>query len=369
MLRIILTTGGTGGHVFPALAVAEEIKKQVKDVEILFLGSRYGLEQHWVRDAGISFAGLPVQGVLGRGLRAVGALVAMGVSITEAISILGEFKPHAVIGFGGYASFAGVSAALLRRCPSIIHEQNAIPGLANKILSRFVRKVCLAMPDQQHKLPAQKTMLTGNPVRREIIDLPEKKYRTKGKKLLIMGGSQGASSINKAILKHLDEFKAAGIEIWHQTGNADYVAARNAYTDAGWEDARVLCFIDDVAKAYAWADLVICRAGASTVAELAVSGIPSVLIPFPHATHNHQMFNARFLQDGGAAAIIEDKDLDGGNFARTVLEIMADSKKLKEMSKSAKALGHADAAAKVVSCLKDVLPDLVKQKYWIKNAE
>ena len=367
MLRIILTTGGTGGHVFPALAVAEELRKQVKDVEILFLGGRYGLEQHWVREAGIEFAGLPVQGVLGRGLRSVGALVAMGVSVITALSILREFKPHVIIGFGGYASFAGVSSGILSRCPTIIHEQNAVPGLANRVLSRFVRRICLAMPDSHKKFPPKKVFVTGNPVRSEIVALAHKKFTGKSKKLLIMGGSQGAKSINQAILRNLEEFKEAGVQIWHQTGNADYVAAREAYEKLDWPTKKapqVLCFIEDVSKAYAWADLVVCRSGASTVAELAVAGIPSVLVPFPHATHNHQFYNAKYLANAGGAVIVEDKTLEGENFGTTILDILNDPDKLTEMSQAAKALSQQEAAAKVVKCIQEVLPKRIRQEIW-----
>ena len=367
MLRIILTTGGTGGHVFPALAVAEELKKQVKDVEILFLGGRYGLEQHWAWEAGIEFAGLPVQGVLGRGMRSVGALVAMGVSVVEAISILGEFKPHAIIGFGGYASFAGVSTGILCRYPTLIHEQNAVPGLANRVLSLFVKRICLAMPDVTKKFSAKKVCLTGNPVRTEIVQLPEKEYSGKSKRLLIMGGSQGANSINQAIIRNLPKFKEAGVEIWHQTGNADYVAMRTEYEKIEWSKDKapqVLSFIDDVAKAYAWADLVVCRSGASTVAELAVAGIPSVLVPFPHATHNHQLYNAKYLADGGGAVLVEDKNLQEENFASIVLDLLDDPAKLTEMSKAAKKLSYKDAAAKVAKCIQEVLPAKLRQEVW-----
>jgi len=369
MLRVILTTGGTGGHVFPALAVAEELRKQIPDVQILFMGSRYGLEQHWVRDAEIEFVGLPVQGVLGRGFRAVGALVAMGISITEALSIMSDFKPDVILGFGSYASFAGLSAGILRRCPTLIHEQNAIPGLSNRVLAKFVKKICLAIPDKMKKLPARKIALTGNPVRSEIINLPAKTFRSKKKKLLVMGGSQGAASINNAMLRHLDEFKAAGIEVWHQTGNHGYVNVRDAYDKADYEDAKVLCFIDNVAEAYKWADLVVCRAGASTVAELAVSGTPSVLVPFPFATHNHQLHNAEYMLEHGAAVLVNDDDLAGGNFARTVLELISDNKQLKTMAQAARELGHPDAAAKVVECIKEVLPAKTVQENWGGNAK
>ncbi len=369
MLRVILTTGGTGGHVFPALAVAEELRRQVPAVDILFIGGRYGLEQHWVREAGIDFAGLPTQGIMGRGLRSLGALMAMGVSITEALNIMSEFKPDVVIGFGSYASFAGVGAAILRRCPTLIHEQNAYPGLSNRILARFVKQVCLAIPDKLKKFPEAKSTVTGNPVRGEIINLSAKTFLPGRKKLLIMGGSQGASSINQAMLRHLDEFKTAGIEIWHQTGNQDYVAVREAYDHAEYTEARVLCFIDNIAEAYRWADLVVCRAGASTVAELAVSGTPAVLVPYPYATHNHQLHNAEYMREHKAALLIKDDDLAGGNFARTVLELINNTEQLEAMARAARALAHPDASIKVVECIKRALPEEIREQYWGSHAK
>ena len=368
MLRVILTTGGTGGHVFPALAVAEELRRQAPRVDILFIGGRYGQEQHWVREAGIDFAGLPVRGVLGRGMRSLGGILSMGASVLEAMNILSEFKPDVVVGFGSYASFPGVAAAVLRRCPVLIHEQNAFPGLSNRILSRFARRICLAIPDRLDKFPKNKTTVTGNPVRSEITDLPGKSFQAGRKRLLIMGGSQGAASINRAVLAHLDEFRASGVEIWHQTGNQGYVNAREVYSRANYDSARVQCFIDNVAEAYQWADLTVCRAGASTVAELAVSGMPSVLVPYPHATHNHQLHNAEYMQEQKASILIKDEDLNGGNFARSIIDLLNDTQRLEQMSHAARSAGHPDASGKVVECIKLALPEKIREEYWESHA-
>lgn len=364
MLRVILTAGGTGGHVFPALAVAQELKKQVPDVEILFIGSRYGLEQHWVRSADIEFVGLPVQGLLGRGWRSVGAAFAMTACLAEAFGIVGEFKPHVAVGFGSYASFAGVSASLLRGCPTVIHEQNAVPGLANRTLGRFVRKICLAMPDVKQRLPKGKTIITGNPVRSEIVALPVKSVRGKGKKLLVMGGSQGSRSINQAIIDSLPEFKAAGIEIRHQTGNIDYVMVRDAYAKAGWSQEAVFPFMEDMAEAYSWADLTVCRSGASTVGEIAVAGLPAVFVPYPYATHDHQRYNAQYLVDGGAALMLEDNGLGNGKLSQAMLGVMQNKEQLKAMAEASRKLGVRDAAARVVSVLREVISPEVRRENW-----
>ncbi len=364
MLRVILTTGGTGGHVFPALAVAEELKKQVPDVEILFMGGRYGLEQHWVRDAGLEFVGLPVQGIMGKGLRSISAIVAIALSITEAWNIIREFKPHVVTGFGGYASFAGVLSAILHGCPTVIHEQNAVPGAANKILGKFVSKICLTVPDTNQKFPAKKTVITGNPVRREIVNLPKKIFSTQKRNLLIMGGSQGANSINNAVIEHLQEFKEAGLNIWHQTGKTDYVTVREAYITAGIPNAKVVPFVDDMAAAYSWADLAVCRSGASTVAELAMSGTPSILVPFPSATHNHQQHNAEYLAEGGAAIIVEDKALMKDSFAKIVTGIINEKEQLESMHQAALALKTEDAAAKIAETMRQAISPKARQDNW-----
>ncbi len=312
MQKVILTTGGTGGHIFPALAVAEELRRQHPHVEILFVGSQYGPERDLAQKAGLKFIGLPVRGFLGRGIQAIGAAYGMSKALIHAIKLMRHYKPQAVVGFGSYAAFAPVMAARLCGIPTAIHEQNAVAGMSNRVLSRFANKVFISMPQTQG-FAENKCVLTGNPVREAVLALRHTQHDFSRKRLLIVGGSQGAKALNDAIIEHLHHLQQAGIHIQHQTGSKDYERVRAAYTAAQWTltdgTACVSAFIDNMAEAYATADLVLCRAGASTVAELTAAGRGSVLIPFPFATHDHQTYNARLLAEHGAAYMFAEKDM------------------------------------------------------------
>ncbi len=372
MRRIILTTGGTGGHIFPALAVAEEITRRHPKARILFMGGQYGPEADLAARAGLEYVGLPVRGVLGRGLRAVTAAGAMGLGVWRAVSVVRRFDPDMVVGFGGYAAFAGVLAARLCGRPAAIHEQNAIPGLTNRLLGHVAQRVFLSLPDTAGAFPARRCVATGNPVRAAIVAAGaaaaenDKALRSAhSRRLLVMGGSLGARAINDAVVAALPALRDAGVELWHQTGVADWERVRAGYKQAGISEARVEAFIDDVASAYTWADLVLCRAGATSVAELAVAGKPSVLVPFPFATHNHQWHNARHIADAGAALVVEQKDIVPGadgksavapmSLNRVLAELLADSQRLADMSRAARSMGRPQAAAAVVDGMEAVL--------------
>ncbi|HEU6437050.1 MAG TPA: undecaprenyldiphospho-muramoylpentapeptide beta-N-acetylglucosaminyltransferase [Nitratidesulfovibrio sp.] len=373
MRRIILTTGGTGGHIFPALAVAEEITRRHPKARILFMGGQYGPEADLAARAGLEYVGLPVRGVLGRGLRAVAAAGAMGLGVWRAVSVVRRFDPDMVVGFGGYAAFAGVLAARLCGRPAAIHEQNAIPGLTNRLLGRVVQRVFLSLPDTAGAFPARRCVATGNPVRAAIVAAGtaaaaenDKALRSAhSRRLLVMGGSLGARAINEAVVAALPALRDAGVELWHQTGVADWERVRAGYKQAGISEARVEAFIDDVASAYTWADLVLCRAGATSVAELAVAGKPSVLVPFPFATHNHQWHNARHIADAGAAQVVEQKDIVPGAdgkpavtpvpLDRVLVELLADRQRLAGMSRAARSMGRPQAAAAVVDGMEAIL--------------
>ncbi len=368
MRRVILTTGGTGGHIFPALAVAEEITRRHPKARILFLGGQYGPEADLAARAGLEYVGLPVRGVMGRGLRAVAAAGAMALGVWRAVSVVRRFDPDMVVGFGGYAAFAGVLAARLCGRPAAIHEQNSIPGLTNRLLGRVVQRVFLSLPDTAGIFPARRCVLTGNPVRAAIVASGEAAATprsARSRRLLVMGGSLGARAVNEAVVAALPALRDAGVELWHQTGTADWERVRAGYKQAGISEARVEAFIDDVASAYTWADLVLCRAGATSVAELAVAGKPSVLVPFPFATHNHQLHNARHIADAGAALVVEQKDLvpqaggpDGKAAValdRVLTGLLADRQRLDRMGSAARDMGRPQAAAAVVDGMEDVL--------------
>lgn len=353
MDKILLTTGGTGGHIFPALAVAEELRRRNPDIQLLFAGSLYGPEQRLAARAGIPFVGLPVRGFLGRGLRAVGAGARMSLAVCKALGIVRRFRPDVVAGFGGYAAFAPMLAARLLGVPGILHEQNAVAGTSNRLLARLARKVCLSLPDTRGFAPA-KCVLTGNPVRRAVSDAGCLPRRRETRRLLVLGGSQGARALNVFLPEILPALREAGVEIRHQSGFRDEESTRAAYECAGYSPECVTAFIDDMAGAYAWADLALCRGGASTVAELCAAGLPAVLVPFPHAVHDHQTRNAQVLEKAGAALLVPEKRLRERDLGRMLPDLLNNSDVRARMSAAALAAARPDAAARVAGVLAEV---------------
>lgn len=357
MRRVIITTGGTGGHIFPALSVAEELRSAHPEAELLFVGGKWGPEGGLARKAGLAFKALPVRGFLGRGLRTVPALFGLAWSLAASWFLIRSFRPDVVLGLGGYAGFPAVLAARMRKVPTAVHEQNSFPGIANRILGKWVDKVFLTFPDDHGFFRPEKIVLTGNPVRREIRDLAGKRAeREPGRpgRLLIFGGSQGARAINNAVIESLPEFKSMGLEIRHQTGNLDFERVKAAYQEIGYPEARVEKFIEDMAGAYTWADLVVCRGGAGSLSELTVAGKPSVVVPFPYATHNHQLNNAKRLEQAGAAVILIESLLQEVGLADVVGDLFARPEKLERMAKAAEDLGRPDAAARIVAELENL---------------
>ena len=357
--RILLTTGGTGGHVFPALAVAEEIKRLYPAAEILFMGGQYGKEAIWVNKAGVEFVGLPVRGMIGRGIKAVAAAGSMICAVFQAVKIIRDFRPDVVAGFGGYAAFAGVLGGAFCRRPVLIHEHNAVPGVSNKIVGKVADRVCIFMPESAGHFPEHKVVATGNPVRAKIMfSGAGRTYVGSTRRLLVVGGSQGARAVNEAVLKALPALKAAGVEIWHQTGEMDFEMVKAGYAAAEFspEQARVEPFISDMGEAYAWADLGLMRSGASSVAELAAAGLPALLVPFPFATHDHQTHNARFLSEAGAAVLIEQKSIGNLDLGARIVALLNDSENLRKMSAACAALGEPNAAGRVLEVMREISP-------------
>ncbi len=356
MKRVILTTGGTGGHIFPALAVAEELRRRDPGLNLLFMGSKHGPEADLAVQADIDYVGLPVRGFLGRGIRSLAAAVGMMRGIAKAGSVIDKVKPDLVIGFGGYAAFAGVIAAGRRAIPTAIHEQNNMPGLANRILAKRVDKIFLSLPDERGIFPMAKARLTGNPVRSSIAALAEyEPHRAEDMKrrVLVIGGSQGARAVNQAVTAILPHLLSAGITLWHQTGQADLAAVREAYRKAGAEAMRVDPFIHDMAEAYAWADIAVSRAGATSIAELTVAALPAVFIPFAQATHDHQTHNARQLVTAGAAALLAQSDIAGESgdpekLAQLLTKLLDEPHTLEKMSAAARNLARPKAASDLV---------------------
>ena len=354
MERIILTTGGTGGHIFPALAVAEEIGRRWPEARVLFIGSHYGPEGEWARKAGLDFVGLPVRGFLGRGLRSVGAGLRMTAALAKALWLVRRFRPQVVAGFGGYAAFAPMAAARCWGIPVAVHEQNAVAGVSNKVLARLADAVFLSMQGTQG-FEGRSCLLTGNPVRQAVAAVGGQEHTFDGKRLLIVGGSLGAAALNAVIVRALPRLAEAGVQLRHQTGTADVDAVRAAYAAAGMDPQWVQPFIADMAETYAWADLVLCRAGATTVAELAAAGRPAVLVPFPHATHDHQTHNARLFAESGAAMMVAQKDLAEFDLATLLLRLLGEPHTLHSKGQAALAQARPQAAATLVDALQGMI--------------
>jgi UDP-N-acetylglucosamine--N-acetylmuramyl-(pentapeptide) pyrophosphoryl-undecaprenol N-acetylglucosamine transferase len=350
---VLIMAGGTGGHVFPALAVAEELV--ARGVAVSWLGTRRGLEARVVPAAGYPLETMRVSGLRGKGaLRLLLAPFMLLGALLQALIILLRLRPRAVLGMGGFASGPGGVIAWLLRRPLLIHEQNSVAGMTNRWLAPLAHTVMEAFPGS---LPAKyRPVHTGNPVRREITRLVEPTERLTqhqgALRVLVIGGSLGAHALNTAVPAAMAQlFSANTCQVRHQTGPADQDAVRQAYAVAGL-DARVSSFIEDMAAAYAWADLVICRAGALTVAELAVVGVASILVPFPHATDDHQTGNARFLADAGAAILMPQATLDTERLARLLEDFAAQREVLLEMACRARALAVPQAARRVAElCL------------------
>ncbi len=351
--RIILAAAGTGGHIFPALAIYEEIKARNPNSDLLFLGRKRDLKKGWIKEKEVNFLSIPIRGVVGQGWKVGWSLLFLVFAFLKSLLIFLKFKPRFVMGFGSYGSFVPVYLASLLKIPCAIHEQNVYPGIANRILGKKVDLVFLSFYISEHNSVFKRSLVVGNPIRKSITEVKPKKEFSKN--LLVFGGSQGARSINEVILKELPRLTSFGIKIWHQTGKDHYFDVKKEYERLGYKEHIVVPFIDDMASAYKWADLVVSRAGAMTVSELAVVGRPSILIPFPYSAVNHQVKNARYLEQRGAALVIEEKDLFNVDFASVVKNLIEDKNRLKKMGEAARSLGKPDAAIRIVDEIENIL--------------
>ncbi len=352
MKRVMIIAGGTGGHIFPALAVADELKKEGHTV--FWLGARAGLETKLVPSI-YPLSLISVKGVRNNGLRA--KLLApwqIFRAIIKAYTVIKSKKPDVVLAMGGYVALPGGLAAWLARVPLVIHEQNAKAGLTNRFLLRFSRVRLQAFSHAFSSSIRAKTV--GNPVRQSLLEqpLPESRLsqRAPPLRVLIVGGSQGARALNQCVVSLWLKYpNLQEISVWHQTGEKDYVVTKSAYETLPIE-AKVEAFIDEIATAYAWADVIICRAGAMTVSELAAVGAASILIPYPHAVDQHQHYNARYLSDQGAAILLDQKHLSPVALMKLLQKFINDKQCLLKMAQSAKNLAYSHAAQSVAkACL------------------
>lgn len=351
-MNVLIMAGGTGGHVMPALAVAQELRAQGHSVR--WLGTDRGLEARAVPAAGIELFTLQVAGLRGRGVvRYLSAPLRLLRALWQAIVLLRALRPDVVLGLGGYAAGPGGLAAWLLRRPLVIHEQNARPGLTNRLLARLARRVLCGFAGT--RLAGRPAEFTGNPVRAELLKLPCPRERLSQRpRLLVLGGSQGAQAINSAVpaaLALLREAGAALPQVRHQAGRAHADAVAADYRARGIE-ASVDGFIDDMAAAYRDADLAICRAGALTVAELCAVGLGAVLVPYPHAADDHQTANAQHMAGAGAAILLPQAQLTPQRLADTLRPLLADPARRLAMAEAARGLARPDAAARVAAvCL------------------
>lgn len=307
---VMVMAGGTGGHVFPALATARRLQEQ--GAEVFWLGSRLGMESRLVPEHGIEFESISVEGLRGNGVvRLLKAPFTLSLALFQAAKVILRRKPSAVLGMGGFASGPGGLMARLLGVPLVVHEQNKVPGLTNQWLARMAARVFEAFPGSFP--PERHATACGNPVRREIIDLPPPAQRFAGRegplRLLVLGGSQGAKALNDNLAPALADFpQSQRPQVRHQTGTRTLDDTRALYEQMGVE-AEVVPFVDDMAEAYGWADLVFSRAGALTLSELAAAGVGALLVPYPHAVDDHQSKNAAYLVDVGAALLIPQAEL------------------------------------------------------------
>ena len=335
---LMIMAGGTGGHIFPGLAVAQEMRAAGWDV--WWMGNRGGMEERLVPPHGLKTAWIRARAARGKGLLQKLLLPAnLLYSFWESAREIRRIRPDVVLGMGGYVAFPGGMMASLLDKPLALHEQNAIAGLANRVLASVCDKVMVAFPGA-----LRGAEWTGNPVRSSIasIEAPEKRFqgRTGPLRILVVGGSLGAQALNEALPRALSLLREK-CTVVHQAGERHIDALRGHYAQAGVE-GELVAFIDDMARRYAEADLVICRAGAVTVAELSAGGVASVLVPFPYAVDDHQTANARFLSEKGAAILIQQKDLEPESLAALIASL--DRDKLLEMARKARAFGKPDAA-------------------------
>jgi UDP-N-acetylglucosamine--N-acetylmuramyl-(pentapeptide) pyrophosphoryl-undecaprenol N-acetylglucosamine transferase len=347
---VLIMAGGTGGHVFPALAVADELR--LRGVPVIWLGTKAGIESRLVPQAGYPVEWLSITGL--RGKNAMTLLLApirLVIACWQALGVLSRRKPCAVLGMGGFASGPGGLMAWLIRKPLLVHEQNAIPGLTNKILARLATVILQAFPGV-----FKNAVTTGNPVRKSICELvkPEERLvnRHGNLRLLIIGGSLGAVKLNEILPQAVSQIaKAQRPEVIHQTGMKNIESAKTLYKEAG-VDARVEAFIDDMPSVYEWADLVICRAGAMTVFELAAAGIASILVPYPYAVDDHQTHNAKYLEHVGAAIIQQQDELTPEWLVKVIKDFSANREKLLSMAVAARRMAIPGSAKKIAdACL------------------
>lgn len=361
-MRIIISGGGTGGHIYPAVAIAQELNKRYKDAEIIFVGTKQGLENDILKNYPFELKHINVSGFVRKiSVDSVKSFLQVFKGFKEALDIVRAFKPDLVIGTGGYVCGPVVLAGYLLGAKTFIQEQNAVPGITNKILGKFVKKIFLGSPEAaKYFSQKNKLVFTGNPIREDILNAT----RTEGyemlnldpnkKTILVSGGSRGALSINTAML-YVDDALANrdDVQIVHVTGDLGYAKINDDLSQKARDasNIHVVPYMKDMPMALAVADLAVFRAGAIGLSELAACGIPAILIPYPYATANHQEHNAEAFAKKNAAIVIKDKELTGERLYNTILSLIDDKEKLEQMSVATKTIGRANATENIVESI------------------
>lgn len=353
-MKMLIAGGGTGGHLYPGVALAEEVLTRQKGNEVLFVGTQRGLEFKVLPEIGLPLELIDVSGLKGTGLVArLRGFLKLPLALLQSIRILRRFRPDVAVGVGGYASGPVILGAWLLRIPTAVLEQNTVPGVTNRVLAKIADAVYVMFDASAAYFPPRKVQALGNPIRRQLL---ENFLRSKGNApagrftVLVLGGSQGAHALNLRMLEaaeHLGEVKDR-LTIVHQTGVQDEVLVRDGYQERG-VTAEVLPFIKEMSDAYRRADLVVCRAGATTLAEVMVAKKASILVPYPHAADNHQEKNAQSMVDAGASLMLVERELDGLRLAETIQILMGDPERVAKMEQAASRVGRPEAASEIVA--------------------
>lgn len=353
---MMIAGGGTGGHIYPAIAVAREWLARNPERNVVFVGTERGLEKTLVPKAGFPLEFIDVGGLKGKGpADLIKNLLRLPLGFVQAWKLVGRHRPNVVLGVGGYSSGPVLVAAWLRRIPTIIHDSNAFPGLTNRLMARFVTVVAVGFEEALTRMKTKNGVVTGNPIRAEFFDRPPAAAHAK-KRLLIFGGSQGSRIINNAMtgaLMFLARMKDE-LEIVHQTGPHDLQAVQDAYRASAFASARVVPYLDPISAEMAAADLVVSRAGAMTVGELAAAGRPAVFIPFAAATNNHQELNARVVEKAGGGIVITEAELTPERLASAIAEVLGDRERATRMGEAAGRLAVPDATKKIVDYIEKI---------------
>src|SRR5712691_10441024 len=355
---LMIAGGGTGGHIYPAIAIAREYVARDKSRRVIFVGTERGLEKTIVPKAGFPLEVISVGGIKGKGgLDLLRSVVRLPLGVVQAYRIVGKHEPDVVLGVGGYSSGPVLLAAALRRIPTIIHEQNAYPGLTNRMLARFVKGVAVAFPDALVRLRRPDGVVTANPVREEFFAARRQPATESRQRLLIFGGSQGSRILNDAMigaLLFLSRLKDR-LEIVHQTGPNEVQKVQQAYRTSGaFPNARVVAYLDPIVDEIAAADLVVCRAGAMTIGELAATGRAAILVPFAAATNNQQELNARFVEQAGGGIVITEKELTPERLSAAITDIITDSERTRRMGEAARKLASPEATKRIVDSIESI---------------